>query len=126
MPNITLSANNLWKSYGDHAALAGASLDLREGEILALLGPNGAGKTTFIKILATLLTKDDGQVKILGLDLDEEPEAIRHLFGYVGQDTERSAYARLTARENLQFFGKLRGLSQSRNRESDRKTGRPV
>ncbi len=112
MSDITLSANNLWKSYGEHAALAGASLDLREGEILALLGPNGAGKTTFIKILATLLTKDRGQVKILGLDLDKEPEAIRHLFGYVGQDTERSAYARLTARENLQFFGKLRGLSK--------------
>jgi len=89
-----------------------ASLELHQGEILALLGPNGAGKTSFIKILATMLTKDAGQVTILGLDLDRNTEAIRHLFGYVGQDTERSAYARLTVVENLHFFGRLRGMSK--------------
>jgi ABC-2 type transport system ATP-binding protein len=92
--------------------LKGASLQVYQGEILALLGPNGAGKTTFIKILATLLTKDQGSVRILGYDLDSHPEEIRHLIGYVGQDTERSAYARLTVVENLRFFGRLRGLSK--------------
>lgn len=107
----TLEAHNLTKNYGDFQALSGASLTLVQGEILALLGPNGAGKTTLIKILSTLLNKDAGKVTILGYDLDHDAEAIRHCIGYVGQDTERSAYARLTVRENLRFFGALRGMT---------------
>lgn len=110
MPNLTLSAQNVTKRYGQFQALEGASLEMVQGEILAMLGPNGAGKTTLIKILTTLLNKDSGQVSILGHDLDRDPEAIRHRIGYVGQDTERSAYARLTVRENLRFFGTLRGM----------------
>ena len=106
-----LTARHVRKAYGKSVAVQDASLELIQGEILALLGPNGAGKTTFIKILATLLTKDSGQVEILGYDLDRHPQEIRHLFGYVGQDTERSAYARLTVLENLRFFGALRGMS---------------
>ncbi|MEZ4867410.1 MAG: ABC transporter ATP-binding protein [Caldilineaceae bacterium] len=107
-----LIAGHVCKRYGDATALHDASLALRQGEILALLGPNGAGKTTLIKILATLLAKDGGQVNIMGYDLDRHPHEIRHLFGYVGQDTERSAYARLTVRENLHFFGALRGMKK--------------
>lgn len=109
---VFLSAENVCKSYKRTFAVKDASLELLQGEILALLGPNGAGKTTFIKILATLLRKDSGHVEILGYDLDRHEREIRHLFGYVGQDTERSAYARLTVIENLRFFGALRGLSQ--------------
>jgi ABC-2 type transport system ATP-binding protein len=93
---LYLSAQHVQKRYGDTFAVKDASLELRQGEILALLGPNGAGKTTLIKILATLLVKDAGRVEILGYDLDRHAKAIRHLFGYVGQDTERSCYARLT------------------------------
>jgi len=109
---VCLSAEHVQKRYGSAVALKDASLQLHQGEILALLGPNGAGKTTFIKILATLLTKDGGRVEILGRDLDKHEKEIRHLFGYVGQDTERSAYARLTVAENLRFFGALRGLTR--------------
>ncbi|MBV7339079.1 ABC transporter ATP-binding protein [Chloroflexi bacterium TSY] len=107
-----LRANNIHKQYGEATALDNATITLHQGEILALLGPNGAGKTTLIKILATLLTKDNGQVNVMGYDLDHHPTEVRHLFGYVGQDTERSAYARLTVRENLHFFGALRGMSR--------------
>ncbi|MBN1993553.1 MAG: ABC transporter ATP-binding protein [Anaerolineae bacterium] len=110
---LYLSAQHVRKTYGRATALQDVSLDLQQGEILALLGPNGAGKTTFIKILATVLIKNQGQVQILGYDLDQHPEEIRHLFGYVGQDTERSAYARLTVTENLRFFGALRGMSKT-------------
>lgn len=109
---IYLSAEHVRKSYDTELALKDVSLEVYQGEILALLGPNGAGKTTLIKILATLLTKDQGRVQILGYDLDKDQEKIRHLFGYVGQDTERSAYARLTVVENLHFFGTLRGISK--------------
>ncbi len=111
MSTSTLSAQQISKRYGGFQALDGASLERHPGEILALLGPNGAGKTTLIKILATLISKDSGSVAILGFDLDREPEAIRHQIGYVGQDSERSAYARLTVWENLNFFGTLRGLT---------------
>ncbi len=111
MQSVYLSASHVQKRYGSTLALQDGSLELRRGEILALLGPNGAGKTTLIKILATVLTKDAGRVEILGYDLDRNTQEIRHLFGYVGQDTERSAYARLTVVENLRFFGALRGMS---------------
>jgi ABC-2 type transport system ATP-binding protein len=107
-----LSAEHVRKTYQDTVALEDASLELRQGEILALLGPNGAGKTTLIKILATVLAKDSGRVEILGYDLDEHEQEIKHWFGYVGQDTERSAYARLTVVENLRFFGAFRGLER--------------
>jgi len=110
MNSTVLSAENVRKQYGKFNAVDGASLDLYPSEILALLGPNGAGKTTFIKILATLLQKDSGSVSVLGQDIDRDPEAIRHLIGYVGEDSERSAYARLTVWENLLFFGSLRGM----------------
>lgn len=115
-----LTAKNIRKTYkkGKVVALDGANLDLKKGEIHALLGPNGAGKTTLIKIMATLLTKDSGEVSIMGYDLDKQENNIRHVLGYVGQDTERSAYARLTARENLRFFGALRGISK---KEVDKK-----
>lgn len=109
---IYMSARHVYKKYGDTTALRDATLELRQGEILALLGPNGAGKTTLIKILSTIVTKDGGQVQILGYDLDQHSKEIRHLFGYVGQDTERSAYARLTVVDNLHFFGALRGMSK--------------
>jgi ABC-2 type transport system ATP-binding protein len=107
-----LAADHVRKSYRTEQVLKDVWLQVYQGETLALLGPNGAGKTTFIKILATLLRKDGGQVRILGYDLDSHSEEIRHLIGYVGQDTERSAYARLTVAENLRFFGRLRGMSK--------------
>ncbi len=109
--SITLSAEGIQKRYGAFQALQDAGLEIHSSEIFALLGPNGAGKTTLIKILVGLIQKDAGKVSILGMDLDREAESIRHQVGYVGQDTERSAYARLSVWENLTFFGELRGLS---------------
>ena len=107
-----LLAEAVKKTYKNQVALDGVNFDLRRGEIHSLLGPNGAGKTTLIKIMATLLIKDSGVVNVLGYDLDTQENEIKHVLGYVGQDTERSAYARLTVRENLRFFGSLRGLSK--------------
>ncbi|MFX1369616.1 MAG: ABC transporter ATP-binding protein [Promethearchaeota archaeon] len=108
-----LVAQNVSKSYGTHKALSDASIDVQRAEIHSLLGPNGAGKTTFVKILATLLKKDSGTVIIDGIDVEEHENDIRHIIGYVGQDTERSAYARLTVRENLLFFARTRGMSKA-------------
>ena len=113
-----LKAVGVRKVYGDDVALDGVDFDLKRGEIHSLIGPNGAGKTTLIKIMATLLNKDKGSVNILGYDLDKDENQIRHILGYVGQDTERSMYARLTPVENLRFFGSLRGLKKDEIDES--------
>ena len=110
--NEVLIAKDIRKKYKKLVALDGVDFDLKAGEIHSLLGPNGAGKTTLIKIMATLLLKDSGKVTVLGYDLDTQENQVKHVLGYVGQDTERSAYARLTVRENLRFFGSLRGLSK--------------
>lgn len=85
-------------------ALDGLSLSVREGEVFGLVGPNGAGKTTLIKILATLLNMDQGSASVRGLDVRRDEGRIRAIIGYAGQDSERSAYFRLTAEENLVYF----------------------
>lgn len=108
---LALSAQTVRKTYGKTVALQDVTFTMQQGEILALLGANGSGKTTLIKTLATLLVKDSGEINVLGFNIDSHPEEIRCLIGYVGQDTERSAYARLTVEENLMFFGRLRNLS---------------
>ncbi|MHA2021362.1 MAG: ABC transporter ATP-binding protein [Candidatus Thorarchaeota archaeon] len=108
-----LLAENVSKSYGDLLVLSDVNIDVGRAEIHSLLGSNGAGKTTFIKILATILEKDSGTVQIDGIDVEEFENDVRQIIGYVGQDTERSAYARLTVRENLLFFAKTRGIDQT-------------
>ncbi|MFW6366537.1 MAG: ABC transporter ATP-binding protein [Spirochaetota bacterium] len=110
--SLYLHAEGITKSYGRIPVLRGVSLDVGKGEIYSILGQNGAGKTTLIRILSTLLVRDGGCVRIAGYDLDRDIEQIRRVIGYVGQDTDRSAYARLTARENLTFFGSLQGLTR--------------
>jgi ABC-2 type transport system ATP-binding protein len=102
-----LSVVDARKSFGAVKALDGASLDLREGELLALLGPNGAGKTTLIRALAGRVRLDAGEVRVFGRLVDGRrtpPE-----LGIVPQ--EIALYPLMTARENLQVFGRLQGLS---------------
>jgi ABC-2 type transport system ATP-binding protein len=91
-------------------ALAGISVAAFEGEIVGLLGPNGAGKTTLLKILSTLILPNAGSVEIGGIDVVRHPAESRRLVAPVSAD-ERSLDWRLSARENLRFFGTLHGLS---------------
>lgn len=77
------------------------SLQVRMGEIVCLLGPNGAGKTTLVKILSTLLLPDERKARVAGYDIVSQADRIRKIMGYAGQDSERSAFFRLTTRENL-------------------------
>jgi len=90
-------------------ALRGISLEVKQGEAVALLGANGAGKTTLLRILATLLLPTRGTASLAGYDTAREPTAVRRQIGYhAGSDL--GFYARLTARQNLQFFGRLNHL----------------
>lgn len=85
-------------------ALDHVSLTVEDEEFFGLLGPNGAGKTTLVRILTTLLKANEGYAEVGGYDVDKEDNEVRRIIGYAGQDSERSAYFRLTVRENLLYF----------------------
>jgi ABC-2 type transport system ATP-binding protein len=87
----------------------GISFEIEEGEIFSLLGPNGAGKTTTISMLCTLLSPTSGNALIGGHSVIREPMAVKRIIGVVPQ--EIALYDDLTARENLQFWGQMYGLS---------------
>ncbi|MBD3158390.1 MAG: ATP-binding cassette domain-containing protein [Candidatus Lokiarchaeota archaeon] len=97
-------------------ALKGVSLDIPKGRVYGLLGPNGAGKTTLIKCLATLVLPSSGTAKVNGFDVLKESFYARASMG-VCQGNERSIYWKLTARENLIFFGKLYRMTTSEAKE---------
>ena len=90
-------------------AVDGVSFEARDGEITGLLGPNGAGKTTTLRMLYTLMKPDAGQVLVDGLDAARDAEAVRRALGVLPD--ARGVYKRLTARENIAYFGELHGLS---------------
>ena len=108
MGNVAVRIRNLSKTYENGGkvtkALKNINLDIKEGEILGVLGPNGAGKTTLINILATLLIPNKGSINAFGIDVLKEPNKLREIIGYAGQDSEKSAYYRLTAFETLVYF----------------------
>ena len=100
-----IELRQLSKAYGDVSALAGLDLDVPEACLYGLLGPNGAGKTTALRILATLLAPDSGQVHIDGVDALQDPRAVRRRLGYVAQEVAIDKI--LTGRELLQLQGDL-------------------
>lgn len=85
------------------------SFDVRPGEVVGLLGPNGAGKTTTLRMLSTTLRPTSGTARIAGYDVVREPDKVRASLGVL--PTDPGLYGRLTAEENLRFFGRLAGLS---------------
>jgi linearmycin/streptolysin S transport system ATP-binding protein len=106
---VPLVVEGAVKRYGDVQALAGASLSLQAGELVGLLGPNGAGKTTMINAIAGRLKLDAGAVRLFGRALAREDR--RPELGVVPQ--ELALYPLLTARENLEAFGKLYGVTSA-------------
>jgi ABC-2 type transport system ATP-binding protein len=117
---ITRQRKGLFKSEEKPVpALKGVSLEIQPGEIFGLLGPNGAGKTTLIKCLTTLLLPTSGRAVINGFELTKQDNAIRATTGCMLMG-ERGLYWKLTARENLVFFGALYHLNPTdRKRRAD-------
>lgn len=101
---------NLRKSFGEVRAVNGVSFEARDGEITGLLGPNGAGKTTTLRMLYSLLPPDAGEILIDGLDPTRDAMEIKRTLGVVPDN--RGLYSRLTARENISYYGELHGLSR--------------
>jgi sodium transport system ATP-binding protein len=110
-----IEVHDLHKSFktktGVVNAVRGVSFTARDGEITGLLGPNGAGKTTTLRMLYTLMAPDAGSVTVDGLDAARDAEAVRRRLGVLPD--ARGVYKRLTARENIAYFGRLHGLAEA-------------
>ena len=100
-----IEVNNLTKTFGKFTAVDGISFKVKKGEIFGLLGPNGAGKSTTLRMLATLSRPNKGSASIGGFDTVKNDMQVRKLIGIVSE--KMIIYNRLTAKENLWFFGSL-------------------
>ena len=80
-----IEAAGLVKRYGKVEALAGLDLVAEPGQVVAVLGPNGAGKTTFVRTLSTLVTPDEGTLRVAGVDAVRRPDQVRRVIGLAGQ-----------------------------------------
>lgn len=100
-----LEVTDLKKQYKQTKAVDGVNLFIEQGEIVGLLGPNGAGKSTTISMMSSLIPPSEGDVRFLNESVIKQPQKLREKLGVVPQ--EIALYLNLTARENLQFFGKI-------------------
>lgn len=107
-----IEVQGLTKRYGDKAVVDNVSLNVREGEISGFLGPNGSGKTTTIRMMCGLLTPDQGNGRVLGMDLRTQAARIKREVGYMTQ--RFSFYEDLTIEENLAFVARLYQLNPAR------------
>jgi ABC-2 type transport system ATP-binding protein len=103
----TIEASGLRKRFGKTTALDGLDLHAEPGQVLAVLGPNGAGKTTFVRMVATLLHPDAGQLRVAGHDVRREAGAVRRAIGLAGQHA--AVEPSMTGRENLELVARLFG-----------------
>lgn len=111
---MAIEVRELTKRFGQITAVDGVTLDVQRGEIFGFLGPNAAGKSTTVKLATTLLTPDRGTVIIEGLDVRAAPARVRSLVGLLPEDGADTHYDRLTAAENLEYFGRLYGVPKEK------------
>ena len=100
-----IEVKNLTKTFNKFTAVDNISFNVKKGEIFGLLGPNGAGKSTTLRVLSTLARPTKGSAKISGYDVVKDDNHVRKLIGIVSE--KMIVYNRLTAKENLEFFGSL-------------------
>ena len=110
-----IEAHELRRCFGRVEAVKSVSLRADDGRITGLLGPNGAGKTTSLRLLCALLQPDGGSIHIDGIDAWREPLAARRRLGVLPD--QRGLYKRLTARENIEYFGRLHGIDEATLRQ---------
>lgn len=115
MTKNAIELNNLTKKFGDFTAVDDLSLNVREGEIFGFLGPNGAGKSTTIRMLCTLAQPTSGSAKVAGFDIVKDSSRVREKIGLVAE--KMIMYDKLTAAENLRFFGKLYAIPKEKLEE---------
>ncbi|MEL6344675.1 MAG: ATP-binding cassette domain-containing protein, partial [Myxococcota bacterium] len=104
-----IEAENLQKRFGAVVAVKAVSFSAPDGQITGLLGPNGAGKSTSMRMLYGLIRPDGGVARVDGIDVQAEPDRARRALGVLPD--AQGLYLRLTARENIRYFGHLHGMS---------------
>lgn len=105
-----IRAENLTKRYGKHLALDAINFEIAKGEILGFLGPNGAGKSTAMNIITGYLSASEGEVWVDGLNVLEEPEAVKHRIGYLPE--QPPLYLDMTVNEYLAFVAQLKQVDK--------------
>jgi sodium transport system ATP-binding protein len=111
-----IEVKDISKRFKEIAAVQHVSFRVEAGEVYGLLGENGAGKTTTMRMMATVLTPTEGDIEISGFSVRQQPLEVRRRIGILfGGDV--GLYSRLTARENIAYFGRLYGLEQARLEE---------
>jgi ABC-2 type transport system ATP-binding protein len=106
---LALTADGLGRAFDDRWAVRGISLAVRRGEVVGLLGPNGAGKTTTVRMLTALIRPTEGTATVDGFDIGADPESVRARVGILTETP--GLYDKLSATANLDFFGRLYGLT---------------
>jgi sodium transport system ATP-binding protein len=101
--------NDIYKSFNKIKAVNGVTFTAPDGQITGILGPNGAGKTTTLRILYTLLKPDQGTAQIDGFDTSRQAADVQRRIGALPDS--QGLYARLTARENIRYYGRMHGMS---------------
>ncbi len=110
-----IALRGLEKRFGDVLAVRGVDLTAQDGTVTGLLGPNGAGKTTTLRMLSGLMRPDAGSIRVDGVDVVADPVAAQRVMGQLPDS--RGLYPRLTAREHIEYFARLHGLSRRVIRE---------
>ncbi|MCF6452760.1 ABC transporter ATP-binding protein [Vibrio sp. MMG022] len=108
MTEYAIQAENVVKKFGDFTAINNITLNVPKGSIYGFLGPNGCGKSTTIRVLTGLLSPNEGNVDVLGLEIPKQSELLRLKIGYMTQ--KFSLYDDLTVQENLEFIGQIFGM----------------
>ena len=109
--DVVIALSDAVAVLGSFPALAGATMSVRRGEIVLLRGPNGAGKTTLLRLCAGLIPLERGHGRVLGVDLKNDRELVRHRVGVIGHNN--GLYADLTVTENVRFWGRTVGATRA-------------
>lgn len=110
-----IAIEGLQKRFGDVLAVRGVHLTAKDGTVTGLLGPNGAGKTTTLRMLSGLMRPDAGSIHVDDVDVVADPVAAQRVMGQLPDS--RGLYPRLTAREHIEYFAQLHGLSRTVTRD---------
>src|SRR5512134_2620024 len=113
-----IDVQHLTRRFGSLTAVNDVSFRVARGAIFGLLGPNGSGKSTIIRMLCGVLAPTSGSANVLGIDVTAAAEAVKPRIGYMSQ--KFSLYSDLSVAENLEFYGRIYGLSPQRLAERTR------
>jgi ABC-2 type transport system ATP-binding protein len=114
---MSIEVKNLFKYYGEQAAVNNISFSVKKGEIVGFLGPNGAGKSTTMKIISGFIPSDQGEVTVCGLKVDVDNLATRKLIGYLPENNP--LYLDMYVKEYLEFVGGIYKIAKLKSRVND-------